>query len=347
MTARAAGTLGILALTAALMSGCGGGGGGGAPPPATGVEGGASPEFLVASADTALAAGEPEEARRLLARAAAAAPESAFVHVAFGRYHTALRRYKDAKGSFERAAALEPTSPEPYYWLGRAYQQAGDLASAAQAYTAALRLDPNHAPSAAALGPILGARYEAAGIPGEYALLRERSTLTRGELAVVLGVELGADPDHAVWRSDAAPSTAEDEEFAAAWGGRWARAAAARGWISPFADGSFHLEDPVTRAALALALSAVERQWAAVSTAAALGDSSSARTFSDVGPHHYLARVASRAVADGLPVRPDGRFEPWASATGGETLQAVRGLALRLGASPVVSSEPGPQGMVK
>ncbi|HET9951222.1 MAG TPA: tetratricopeptide repeat protein [Candidatus Eisenbacteria bacterium] len=344
MTRRAAATLGLFLLAAAALAGCGGG----APSPATSVAGDASPAFLVASADTALAAGEPEEARRLLARALAAAPESAFVHVAFGRYQTAIRRYKDAKESLERAAALEPSSPEPLYWLGRAYQQSGDLSSAAQAFAAALRLDPDHAPSAAALGPILGERYEAAGIPGAYALLRERPSLTRGELAVILGVELGADPDRAVWRSDSAPSQAGDEEFTAAWGGRWARAAAARGWIAPFADGSYHLDDPVTRAALALSLAAVERQWGPLSTSASPGDSVWAGSFPDIGPRHYLAFVARRAAADGLPGRgADGRFEPWASATGSEVLQAVRGLARRLGASPVVSSEPGLQGMVK
>ena len=343
MTRRAATTVGLFLLATGAFAGCGGG----APSPSTSVEGDAPPSILVASADTALALGEPEEARRLLARALAAAPESAFVHVAYGRYHTALRRYKDAKESLERAAALDPASPEPLYWLGRAYQQSGDLGSAAQAYTAALRLDPHHAPSAAALGPILGARYEAAGVPGAYALLRERPALTRGEFAVVLGVELGADPDRAVWRSDSAPSEAEDEEFTAAWGGRWARAAAARGWITPFADGSYHLDDPVTRAALALALAAVERAWGPGPASGSPADSAGARSFPDLGPHHYLARVASRASADGLPARPDGRFEPWASASGSEVLQAVRGLGRRLGASPVISTEPGVPRMVK
>jgi hypothetical protein len=348
MKPRVAIRLGRFALAIGVGAGAIAGCGGSAPAPSTSVAEDASPAFLVASADTALATGDAEEARRLLARAMAAAPESAFVHVALGRYQTTARRYKDAKESLERAAALDPASPEPYYWLGRAYQQAGDLPSAARAYTAALRLDPNHAPSAAALGLILGARYEAAGIPGEYALLRGRSSVTRGELAVVLGVELGADPDRSVWRSDAAPSAGEDEEFAAAWGGRWARAAAARGWIASFADGSYHLDDPVTRAALALSLVAVERQWGPRLPSTLSGDSTAVRTFPDIGPHHYLARVASRAAADGLPARgAEGRFEPWASATGSEVLQSVRGLARRLGASPVVSAEPDLPGVVK
>jgi hypothetical protein len=339
--------LGAALVAAALAAGCGGGGSSASP--SVDLDG-ASPALLVASADTAVAMGEPESARRLLLRALRAAPESAFVHLGFGRYYTAIRRYKDAKESLERAAALAPASPEPAYWLGRAYQQAGDLESASSAYAAALRLDPNHAAASAALGPLLGARYEAAGIPGDYALFRGHSSLTRGELALILAVELGADPDRSVWRSDAAPA-ADEDEFASALGGRWSRAAAARGWITPFADGRYHLDDPVTRGALAIVLAGIERRWGPALGLGAGGaepDTSAPQTFSDLGPRHYLARVASRAVEDGLPLRgADGRFDPWASVTGEEALLAVRGLARRLGASPVVSGEPVVRRMVK
>jgi tetratricopeptide (TPR) repeat protein len=296
----------------------------------------APPAFLVASADSALAAGDPEGAHRLLLRAEKLAPDSAFVYLGLGRLQTALRRYKDAKESFGRAAALDRRSPAPSYWLGRAYQQSGDLQAAAGAYGAALQLDPNHREAAAALGSILGGRYEAAGIPGEYALLRDRPTLTRGELAVVLAVELGADPDRAGWRSDASHPE-ESDEIATAWGAKWAKAAASRDWITPFADGRYHLDDPVTRAALALTISSVERGWRPA--AATSPPETTSVSFPDVGARHYLYRAASRATLAGLPTRQDGRFEPWASATGIELMQAVRGLARRLGANPVVSSE--------
>jgi tetratricopeptide (TPR) repeat protein len=77
-----------------------------------------------------LASGDVDRARRLLERAIEAAPESAVVHVAWGRLQTALRRYKDAKESFDRAEGLDPRSGEPAYWLGRAYQQTGANARA-------------------------------------------------------------------------------------------------------------------------------------------------------------------------------------------------------------------------
>jgi len=295
----------------------------------------APPAFLIASADTALAVGDVEGSRRLLARALELAPENADVHVALGRLHTALRRYKDAKDSFDRAEALDPRSGEPAYWLGRAYQEAGDTPSAAAAYARALRRDSDHRAASEALTPILGARYEAAGIPPEYAALAARPTVSRAELSVVLAVELGADPDRTVWRSDAIPEGNEDE-LEAAWAGRWVRAAVSRGWIAPYPDGSYRLDDPVTRAVLALTMASVDRRWRGKNGAARPAP---VRAFADLGPRHYLVRAASEATDAGLPVRgDDGLFEPWAAATGAETLAAVRGLARRLGATPIVSA---------
>ncbi|HEU4332865.1 MAG TPA: tetratricopeptide repeat protein [Candidatus Eisenbacteria bacterium] len=327
----------LLGALGAGIAGCGGGGA--TLPVAIGED--APAGFLVASADTALGSGDVEGARRLLDRALRAAPESASVHVAWGRLQTALRRYKDAKEAFDRAAALAPRSPEPPYWLGRAYQQSGDPEAAARSFADALRVDPAHRPSSEALAPILGARYEAAGVPPEYALLRDRATVSRGELAVILAVELGADPDRSVWRSDARLD-GDEEELDASWGARWVRAAAARGWIEPFADGSYRLNDPVTRAGLALTVVGLERRWGPrASATVGAGDGAAPRSFADLGPRHYLARAAAEATGYGLPSRSDdGRFEPWAAANGTEALRTVRALARVLGATPVVSAEP-------
>jgi hypothetical protein len=283
-----------------------------------------------------LASGDVDRARRLLERAIEAAPESAVVHVAWGRLQTAPRRYKDAKESFDRAEGLDPRSGEPAYWLGRAYQQTGDTKAAAASFARALHRDPEHRAAAAALAPILGARYEAAGIPPEYALLSRQATVSRAELAVILAVEFGADPDRTVWRSDGALK-GHEEELDAAWGGRWIRAAASRGWVAPFPDGTYRLDDPVTRAVLALTIATLDRRWPASARPRA---TTPVRAFPDLGPRHYLAPAASEATDAGLPLRgDDGRFEPWAVATGEEALAAARGLARRLGATPIVSSD--------
>ncbi|HKW51244.1 MAG TPA: tetratricopeptide repeat protein, partial [Candidatus Eisenbacteria bacterium] len=310
---------------------------------------------LVALADSAIAAAEPELARRALERAAEAAPQSAAVHLGYGRYYAAILRYKDAKTELDRAAELDPASAEPHYWLGVAYLKAGEKEQAFRSLSRALRLDPSHAGARVAIRPILEARYRAAGVPTEYATLAEHSTVTRGELGVMLAVELGVDPDRSVWRADQVHRT-DWPVLDEAWGSRWLRASVARGWIGPMADRDLHLDDPVTRGALALLLAEIDvispaparpDSVAAGIPARADGSNAALEEFPDLGPRHYLGQAASVAARLGLPLRDGGRFEPQAFAAGFEALTGIRGLARAIGATPIVSGEADEASLVK
>ncbi|MGE5177388.1 MAG: tetratricopeptide repeat protein [Hyphomicrobiales bacterium] len=331
---RAIATALATALTLALAAGLAGCAGSRPPEATLGAGVADDPAALVALADSATAAGDAATARRALDRAVAIAPADPRVHLGRGRFLVALRRYHDAKAEFDRAASLDPTSPEPPYQLGLAYAQAGETGDAIRALGRALAIDPQHAGARAALAPLLEARYTAAGVPAEYARIPEQPTVSREELGVILAVELGADPDRAVWRSDQ-PDRTDAPELDGTWGARWLRASVARRWIEPFPDGSFHLTDPVTRGNLALLLARLSREWGADSL---LGGPASA--FPDLPPRSYLERSATFAVRVGLPTRDGGRFDPRSAVTGLEALRGVRGLARALGASPAVNGEP-------
>ena len=356
MSARRAASAALLVfLPVLLAAGCAGPKGGGSPAPrATAIDEAAGPDALIALADSAIAAADPELARRALVRAVEVAPRSAAVHVAYGRYYTAILRYKDAKAELDQAAALDPASPEPHYWLGLAYLKAGEKQQAFRSLSEALRLDPSHQGALEALPPLLEDRYRAAGVPAEYAALPGHSTVSRGELGVILAVELGVDPDRSAWRSDQIHRT-DWAVLDQAWGSRWLRASVARGWIAPMADVDLHLDDPVTRGALALELAEILAGSPPPARPDSVGSGSAARpggtatpaVFPDLGPRHYLGRAAAGAARLGLPVREGGRFEPQAFATGYEALLAVRGLARAIGATPVVSGEPEAATLVK
>jgi len=322
-----------LAVLAAVMAGCSGTRGPEARP-SSDPQGRSGIHAQLAEADSAIARGDAVAARRALDRALAAAPESASVHLARGRFFTRIQRYRDAKSELDRAAELDPASAEPHYLLGVAYLAAGEKDPARVELARAVELDPGHIRARELLAGLLEGRYEAAGIPGDYARLGAHTTISRGELGVVLAVELGADPDRATWRPDEVQRV-NWPELDQAWGARWLRAAVVRHWIEPFPDGSLHLDDPITRGQLALMvarLGAASGRWkpAAPDT-----------IFADLGPRHYLARAAAEAVRLGLPLR-SGKFDPLAAATGDEALRSVRGLARLLGAAaPVVPAQPG------
>jgi Tfp pilus assembly protein PilF len=332
------GLLAAAASLALLAASCSGARGPAARP--AGIRG-SDPAALIAQADTAIAAADANAARRALDRALAVAPESASVHLARGRFFTAIRRYHDAKAELDRAAALDPRSPEPHYLLGVAYIAGGEKDAARSSFARALELDPGHARARAALAGLLQGSYEAAGIPGDYATLGGRPTISRGELGVILAVELGADPDRTTWRSDEVQRL-NWPELDQAWGARWLRASIVRHWIEAFPDGSLHLDDPMTRGQLAIVLARLESESgrAARGKEARGGASVPDTVFADLGPRNYLGRAAADAFRLGLPLR-EGRFEPLAAATGDETLRSVRGLARLLGAVPVVRADPG------
>jgi len=367
-----------LILLASILAGCSGGGG---PRPARPDDSFSVPALL-ALADSSAARGAPEEARASYARAADAAkrsgardlelraemgaglmslslseseparrfltraveldPRSAEAHDALGRLHTATHRYLDAKSEFDRAAALDTVSALPLYHLGLAYAQAGDKTKAAEAFSRALARDPNHVPSQEALSSALDSRYTSAGLPEGYAALRTHPSISWGELGVMLAAELGADPERPSWRGGT-DHPSDTEEARGAWGERWVRASMARGWIAPYPDGSYHLGDPVTRGALALLMTGIAGSAGRRGGETAPGID----PFPDLGRHHYLARAAQTAAAIGLPLRPEGRFEPWASATGSEAYAALKGLAQAIGVEPVVREEQRPGDVVK
>jgi Flp pilus assembly protein TadD len=285
--------------------------------------------------------GDPEPARRSLTRAVDLNPGSAEAHDALGLLHTATHRYLDAKNELDRAAALDSLSAIPLYHLGLAYQQAGDKVHAADAFSRALRRDPNHAPTQAALSALLDTGYQVAGLPEGYAALRTHPSLSRGELGVMLAAELGADPERPSWRGGT-EHPSDSEEARGAWGERWLRASMARGWIGPFPDTSYRLGDPVTRGALALLMAEIAGSAGrSVDVPTPSGD-----PFPDLGRRHYLARAAQEAVSFGMPLRA-GRFDPWASVTGMEAMTALKGLEAKLGVEPVEGQEQRPGGVVK
>ena len=189
-------------VVALVLAGCAGSRPEGVEPEAK-IDPNASPAALIALSDSALAMAEPALARRALERAASLAPKSAEVRLGYGRFYTAIQRYKDAKTEFERAESLDPSSPEPAYGLGLAYLKAGQQDLAFASLSRALRIDPMHAGARSAIRPMLEDRYRRAGVPAEYASIPERSSVSRGELGVILAVEAGLDPDRVSFHADA------------------------------------------------------------------------------------------------------------------------------------------------
>ncbi|MFN8741015.1 MAG: tetratricopeptide repeat protein [Pirellula sp.] len=73
------------------------------------------------------------------------APGLAAGHNNLGNLYLARHELYQAAWEFERAAILAPDQPDPLINLGLVYEQAGQLEIAADYYTQALEINPNHA----------------------------------------------------------------------------------------------------------------------------------------------------------------------------------------------------------
>jgi tetratricopeptide (TPR) repeat protein len=336
----------LLSLALAL-GGCAGSRPGPSPGPA-----GADAATLVALGDSAFASLDQGRARAddAPARAAAARegdrPVEARALVGLGRYLAAARRYHDARVAFERAASLDSTTAAPYFYLARAAVALNDEKLAIQSLGQGLRRDPGDAPSQALLQSLARSRCAAAGLPPEYGELLTRSVVTRGELGVMIAVELGLDPDRLGWASDR-PQVIVPPEVEGAWGAPWLRASVLLGYLKPFPDRSLHLSDPVTRRGLALIVAGLERSVGTRGTPTLAPSDSSSDSLGpepppalpDLGPRSYLRRAAARAVRLGLPTHSGGAFDPDASASGTDILRVLDRLSRLAGRTPALPEE--------
>ncbi len=93
-----------------------------------------------------LGRGSPAAAAQLLARAAAAEPESRSILEALGRAQFDTRHYEAAAGSFRRIVEASPADDYAQFGLGLALSRAGDHGAAAEhlALAAAMRPDLRH-----------------------------------------------------------------------------------------------------------------------------------------------------------------------------------------------------------
>ncbi|NLO08239.1 MAG: tetratricopeptide repeat protein [candidate division WS1 bacterium] len=92
----------------------------------------------------ALASGELERARALIAQHVAAHGSSAETHYLTGRVAVGELRRDDAVEDFRRAVALDPTLAEAQVWLARLLDERGMWQTAAGHYEQALETDPTH-----------------------------------------------------------------------------------------------------------------------------------------------------------------------------------------------------------
>lgn len=277
----------------------------------------------VGRAERATAAGRWDEARAAYRAAIDASPESAFLHRDLALMERKAGRTDEALIQARAAVALDADDARSQVIIGEILAERGDLDGALAAYRRAAALEPTAAVETAIAR--LRDRLRDAALPAQYRGIGARPQATRGDVAALLGVRLGAVLNRAPQRQVVVT------DVRGHWATPWIETVTRAGAMEVFPNYTFQPAAPLRRGDLADTASRVLALVAPSNPAAAQAWERASVTISDVPAGHLAYPAVRRVVAAGvLPLR-GGAFNLLEPVSGAEAIEAVGRLAALAG----------------
>lgn len=270
----------------------------------------------VAAARAAAQANRLDEAAQLYEKAIAASPDSAFLVRDLAEVEAKQGKTEQALARYRRVVEMDPSDVASRIRIGEMLDARGDLPGARQMYAEANSLEPT-AELRRRLAAI-DARLAYLKLPAEYRAIPEYSSITRGDLASLIGIRLSAvlqrAPDQAVVITDARNH----------WASEWIMAAARAGVMEPYENHTFQPRNIVRRSDLAHAVARMLKIIAAGRPQLLKEWQGRMQKMGDVGVSNLHYADASLSVAAGIiPLLDGGSFQLSRSVSGAEAIDAV------------------------
>jgi tetratricopeptide (TPR) repeat protein len=270
----------------------------------------------VAAARRAAQANRLDEAARLYEQAIAASPESAFLVRDLADVEAKQGKTDQALARYQRVVDMDPTDAASRIRIGEILDARGDLAGAQKMYADANMLEPS-AELRRRMAAI-DARLAYLKLPAEYRAIPEHASITRGDLASLVGLRLdallAAAPAQAVVITDARNH----------WASEWIMATARAGVIEPYENHTFQPGTTVQRSDLAQAVARMLKIIAAGRPQLLKDWQSRMQKMGDVGVSNLHYADASLSVAAGIiPLLDDGSFQLSRPVSGAEAIDAI------------------------
>jgi tetratricopeptide (TPR) repeat protein len=274
----------------------------------------------VAAARKAAEAGRVPEAREIYQRAIAAAPDSPFLYRELGVLERRAGNAAQALAHAQKAASLEPADARNFILVGEILEAQAQYTSAAEAYASAAALEPTD--QLAEKIQALHERAAFATMPAEYQAIEASPTVTRAQLAALIGVHLDVLLKRAPRRTAIVLT-----DTRGSWAAPWIHTVTRAGVMEAYPNHTFQPDAVVRRADLAAAASQVLSLLAAEQPRRRDSWRNPQRRFPDVPPGHLDYPAAALAVEAGvMTAAEDGSFHLSRPVTGAETLAAVHKL---------------------
>lgn len=274
----------------------------------------------VTVARKAAESGKLAEARTAYLKAIAASPQSPFLYRELAGVERREGNFPSALEHAQKAAELEPSEPRTLMLLGEIHEAQGNIAKAIDAYGSALALEPNETLDRHV--DDLRDKVAFAAMPEEYKSIESSPSVTRAQVAALLGVQLDALLKRAR-RRNAIVMT----DTRGSWAAPWIQSVTRAGIMEAFPNHTFQPNATVRRGDLAMIASRALSIIAAENPRIGGSWRTARGRFPDLSPSHLAYPAASLVVEAGvMQTAEDGSFQLSRPVTGTEAVAAVKAL---------------------
>jgi tetratricopeptide (TPR) repeat protein len=256
-----------------------------------------------------------DEARTAYQQAIVASPESAFLYRELGSVE---RKAGDAAAALEhlrKAVALDPNDAHAHAQIGGILAEQNDPAGALAAYEQAVAIDPSEVPEAVLTAAREGAAL--AKLPEQYRAIESSPSITRADIAALLGVRL------APLLSQTRTRQVVVTDVRTNWAQQWILTVVRAGVMDTQPNYAFQPGARVRRGDLAQTVARVLTIIASRNPERAKAWQDTAPKIADVTPGHLSYSAVSQAVASGVMPLENDAFQLLRPVTGAEAVAVV------------------------
>jgi tetratricopeptide (TPR) repeat protein len=274
----------------------------------------------VAGARKAAESGRLAEARTAYQEAIKASPQSPFLYRELAVVDRRDGRLPEALQHIQKAIELDANDPRNFVVQADVLETMGQYEQAATALTSAVALEPSNALNDRI--ETLRARAAFEAMPPEFRSIEGSETITRAQLAALIGTRLDA-----LVRRSPRQNPAVITDTRGSWAAQWIIPVARAGFMDVYNNHTFQPGALVRRGDLAYAVSQILGVIAAENPRLGASWRSVRRKFSDIPPGHLRYRAASLAVEAGvMQTSENDAFQLSRPVTGAEAVAAVQRL---------------------
>lgn len=261
-------------------------------------------------------AGRLEEAQAGLEHALALAPTSAVLLRELALVETARGTLDAAEIHARRSVQLDPGDPEAQAALGAVLESKGSYRDAAEAFAKANAIDPR--PAWRDRSESLKTKAIAAAIPAEYREIPNAASVTRGQVAAMIGLRLDALMSKAPRRVTAVATDVRNH-----WAAEWILEVTQAGVMEIYPNHTFQPSATLRRSDLAHIVSQLLTLATAKHPEELARWKAAHPKFSDVPPTHVAYASVALAVTSGAMSADNDRFSLTLPASGADLVAAI------------------------